>query len=138
MSEANTSQQALTVVVNGEPVIEYDRAKSLTEHQLEYLERMDQKMSLGIELSGKWLQSPDEMQQAQFVAMQLIPALLQNNDGLAAALCAWVAVRMPQLQQLRAEVRESSCEIDFVTDREHSEEHRVELIIPEDFRKKQD
>ena len=39
----------LMAVVDGEPVIEYDRDKVLPDNQLEYLNKMDEKMEMGIE-----------------------------------------------------------------------------------------
>ncbi|MEE9494317.1 MAG: hypothetical protein V3W04_13185 [Gammaproteobacteria bacterium] len=136
MNQSGNRLLAMTVVINGDAVLEYDRSKPLPELQAEYLQRMNQKMGLGIELNGHWLSAPDVMQQAQFVAIQLYQALAQQHDGLAAASTAWLANSLPEIRQIRVEgvkdlMQVESIQVDFVTDREHTPEHRVDLIMPE-------
>ena len=92
----------LTVVINGEAQLEYDRSKPLTEAQRVYLERMDAKMDHGIQLGSGQVAEPNALQRAQFVALQLIEGLQDGNDALVAAACAYLANRVPDLTQVKA------------------------------------
>ncbi len=93
----------LAVVINGQAVIEYDRSQSLPAHQRTFLDKMDGDMDEGISLGGEFVADPEQVQRAQFVAINLIHALKSDNDALAAASCAYLASRFPQLKQLRAD-----------------------------------
>jgi hypothetical protein len=97
-------QQAtlLTVVVDGEAQLEYDRGKPLPDDQRGYLQRMDERMATGINLGGAEVSRPDALQKAQFVAIQVLEGLRGGNDALVAAGCAYLASRLPDLTQVRA------------------------------------
>ncbi len=91
------------VLVNGDSQIEYDRARALPAKQVEFLDKMDTKMTQGIVLNGSTIAHPDIVQRAQFVSMQLIAALIDGNDQLIAATCAYLANRLPDLKQLKVD-----------------------------------
>ena len=110
------------VLVNGESQVEYDRAKTLPPKQLEYLDMMDAKMSQGILLNGTTIAAPDAIQRAQFVAMQLIAALMDSNDQLIAASCAYLANRLPDLKQLKVD---ENYTFDLVFDEEYKNKVQV-------------
>lgn len=110
------------VLVNGESQIEYDRTKSLPEKQLEFLNIMDSKMSQGIVLNGTTIAGPDLVQRAQFVAMQLIAALIDSNDQLIAASCAYLANRLPDLKQLKVD---ENYNFDLVFDEDYKNQVQV-------------
>jgi len=110
------------VLVNGDSQIEYDRAKPLPAKQLEFLDRMDSKMTQGIVLNGSTIASPDLVQRAQFVSMQLIAALIDSNDQLIAATCAYLANRLPDLQQLKVDENYS---FNLVFDEEYKNQVQV-------------
>lgn len=110
---------SLVVLVNGESQIEYDRSKALPARQLEYLDKMDSKMSAGIVLNGSTIANPDIVQRAQFVSMQLIAALIDSNDQLIAASCAYLANRLPDLKQLKVD-----------------EDYNFDLIFDEEYKNK--
>jgi hypothetical protein len=92
----------LTVLINGEPHIEYHRGKPLPAAQHVCLDRMDEQMSGGVELGGARVPEPDTLQRAQFVAIQVIEGLQSGNDALIAAGCAYLASRLPDLTQVKA------------------------------------
>lgn len=120
----------LVVVINGDPVLEYDRDRALPEHQLAYLDKMDAQMDAGVTLGGKQIQAPEALQRAQFVAVHLIEALQQDNEAQAAAACAYLATRMTDLKQVKAELDDAGLHVDLIFDRIYSKEVRVELGMP--------
>jgi hypothetical protein len=105
----------LVVVFNGQSVIEYDRNRRLPGQQREYLDRMDDDMAAGIDLNGEPIMNPDSQQRAKFVAMQLVHAVINDNDPMIAAMSAYLAIRLPALQQVKAE--------------EHGEHISLELVF---------
>lgn len=90
------------VSLNHADVVEYDRNRRLPGHQRQFLDKMDHDMAQGLELAGEFIATPDAMQRAKFVAMQLVIALQRNDDGLIAASCAYLANRFPEIQQVKA------------------------------------
>jgi hypothetical protein len=92
----------LTVFVNGQPVFDYDRDTELAEEQLAFLDKMDGDMSRGIKINGKLIQEPDRQQRAQFVAMNLIKALTQDNEAAISVSSAYLAHRFPELSEVHA------------------------------------
>lgn len=95
----------LVILIDGEPQVEYKRDVALSERQQAYLDRMDQEMDAGIQLGEEYLPRPDTRQRAQFVAMSLMRAFQENDEPRIAATTAWLAMRLPQLKQVRAETR---------------------------------
>ncbi len=110
------------VLVNGDSQIEYDRARSLPAKQIEFLDKMDLKMTQGIVLNGSTIADPDIVQRAQFVSMQLIAALIDSNDQLIAATCAYLANRLPDLKQLKVD---ENYNFDLVFDEEYKNKVQV-------------
>ncbi len=60
----------LTVVINGEAVIEYDRRKPLDPRQQLFLDRMDRDMDSGVHLDGHQESSPDFLARARLYREQ--------------------------------------------------------------------
>lgn len=94
--------EKLVIVFNGQSVVEYDRNKRLPGHQRQFLDKMDSDMDQGIELMNEKIVKPDNVQRAQFVAMHLVQSLLQEDDAMIAASCAYLASRLPDLKQVKA------------------------------------
>lgn len=94
--------EKLVIVLNGQSVVEYDRNKRLPGHQRQFLDKMDSDMDQGIELMNEKIVKPDNVQRAQFVAMHLVQSLLQEDDAMIAASCAYLASRLPDLKQVKA------------------------------------
>jgi hypothetical protein len=120
----------LVVHMNGTSVVEYDRDKPLAEPQQAYLERMDSKMDLGITLNDEFIISPDPLQRAHFVASQMVQALVMDNEQLIAATCAWLALRVSELKQVRVSDSEGTYTIDLVFDESRVNQVQVALSIP--------
>lgn len=129
MSEFNEQSEPLmlVVVVNEQPYLEYDRNRQLDEKQYASLDRMDRQMNEGIRLHGNWLENPDPIQRAQFVASHLIEALQDGDEALSAASCAYLAVRLPDLQQVCASLNGDTVSLELVFDRPWTPEIRVDF-----------
>lgn len=115
----------LAVLLNDIAQLEYDRSKALPPHQELYLDKMDQKMDEGIQLDNETISNPDLNQRAQFVAGNLVSAILNDQEAAAAALCSYLAVRLPDLKQVK---------IIQANDKE-SGEISVELVFDEEYKK---
>ena len=120
----------LTVLTNGSAVVEYDRGKPLAEQQQDYLDRMDSKMDLGITLNEEFVIDPDPLQRANFVASQLVQGLVVENEQLIAATCAWLAVRVPDLKQVKINDSEDGTVIGLVFDENRVNQIQVQLQPP--------
>ena len=120
----------LTVVVNDQAVLEYDRRKPLAARQRLYLDHMDRDMDKGVPLEGRHQAAPDLRTRAQFVATSLLQALESGNDGVAAATCSYLAVRLPDLKQVRAQSNAGQLVIDLVFDKAHVPAQTVQFTRP--------
>ena len=122
----------LTVVLNGQAVVEYDRNKPLPEQQHAYLDKMDQEMDKGLQIGAENIARPDLKQKAQFVALQLFQGLSSNNDAVIAASCAYLANRLPDLQQVVGNSIEGQAGVacDLVFDRPHVKEATLQFMKP--------
>jgi hypothetical protein len=122
----------LSVVLNGQVVVEYDRSKALPEHQLAYLDKMDAEMDKGLQIGGEYIKHPDLKQKAQFVSLQLFQALSANSDAIIAASCAYLANRMPELKQVVGNSIEGQAGVacDLVFDRPHVQEATLQFMKP--------
>lgn len=118
----------LTVVLNGESRLQYDRGRILSGRQAEYLERMDQRMNAGIELDGVHVPMPDSQQRVRFVAMQLVQALMRDDESRTAAMTGYLASRLPDLQQVKVRLEEGEAEIDLVFDEPYQESKVVQFV----------
>mgnify|MGYP001829230828 CR=1 FL=1 len=117
----------LTIVINGEAHLEYDRSKPLPEAQRDYLVRMDERMDAGVQLGGADVDQPDALQRAQFVAIQVIEGLQAGNDALVAAACAYLASRMPDLTQVKARLVDSGFSAELVFNEPYVKEVAVDF-----------
>jgi hypothetical protein len=78
-SNESADDPMLTVVLNGQAVIEYDRRKSPASRQRLFLDHMDRDMGSGFNLDGRREVSPDLLTRARFVAASLAQALEASN-----------------------------------------------------------
>ena len=120
----------LVAVLHGESQVEFDRTQQLPDHQLKYLDIMDAKMDEGIPHGAGHIFAPDTQQKAQFVANQLINAIKTENEQLAAATLAYLALRLPDLQQVVAEENNGETTIKLVYDREYAPAQPMQFIKP--------
>jgi hypothetical protein len=111
----------MAVLLNGVAQLEYDRSRLLPAHQAAYLDKMDARMDEGILLGDTTVVQPDLNQRTQFVAANLAHAINNNDETMAAAMCSYLAVRLPELKQVRIE--------------DGAGEYSIELVFDEDYRK---
>jgi len=104
----------LAVLINNEIVFEYDRAMTLKDQQLAFLDRMDADMERGIKIRGELSVNPDSQQRAEFVAMNLIKALQQDNEALISASCAYLVNRHPALSEVHANDDDNAVKIELI------------------------
>ena len=117
--------QLMAVLLNGIAQIEYDRTKRLVDRHAAYLEKMDRKMAAGIEANGRLIADPDPMERARFVAGNLAHAIKTNNEELAAAMTSYLAVRLPDLKQVKIDEQDGEFTIDLVFNEDYVKQHPV-------------
>ena len=121
----------MAVLLNGTAQLEYNRDISLPGKQLEYLDRMDQDMNAGIKLGEEYVAAPSQIQRAQFIALHLVQSLLAGNEQHIAASCAYLADRLPELKQVKAETKPNGAiGIDLVFTEEYKNQVKVEFMSP--------
>ena len=133
----------LYVIVNGEPILEFDRKKPVPGHQRQYLDNMDAQMDQGIQLGDDFIENPNELIRSQFVANSLVNMLFKEQYSTAIAMCTYLAKRMPELQQIqcKGDITESSSadsdevpnedsgfSIEFVFDRSYEKTQQEQTI----------
>ena len=120
----------LTIVLNGESQLEYQRDKPLPEAQRYYLDAMDQKMQQGIPSASEIITQPNLMQRVQFVAQSLFEAIIQQNEPTAAAMCAYLATRVPELRQVKGKAVEGELTVDLVFDESYVKPQPLHFVPP--------
>ncbi|MBK8454094.1 MAG: hypothetical protein WAQ53_07840 [Thiofilum sp.] len=104
----------VTIVVNDQAVMQYDRRKQPSSEQFAYIDNMDKQMDQGIEIAGTFHKKPDPVVKSQLVAQHLLIALADKNYSLAAAMCTWLSERMPELIKVQASGTVESMRVDLV------------------------
>lgn len=113
----------MAVMLNGIAQLEYHRDKPLQDHQELYLQKMDEKMTKGIQLGEEYIQNPDLQQRTQFVAANLADAIVRNEEQVCAALMAYLAKHHPGLHQVK------------INNHNNSEHMTIELVYDEAYQK---
>jgi len=121
----------LVAVVDGDAVIEYDRSRALPPEQLEYLDKMDEKMDISIPDGQGNVLAPDQTQKAQFVASQLMMAIETDNEALISASMAYLANRLENLRQVSSRICGEQKEITLVYDKDYTPAQEVKFVRPE-------
>ena len=104
----------LEVTINGKIVLSLDSNTRFPGHQRQFLDTMDLDMDEGFELEGDFIENPDEIQRAKYVAMNMIMAVQAENVELSNAMCAYLVQRQPGLKQVRASYKDDSVEMDMI------------------------
>lgn len=117
----------MAVLLNGIAQLEYDRSKLLPSHQMAYLDKMDAKMDGGILLGNETVSNPDLDQRTRFAAANLVYALKTDDASMAAAMCSYLAIRLPELKQVRIEDVDGQVSVEFVYDEEYRRQVAVEF-----------
>lgn len=93
----------LSIVINDEIKLEYDRTARLPGRQRDFIDKMDVDMDEGIVLEEKAIATPDRLQRGQYVAMTLLQGMEADNEALVGACCAYLSNRLPALKEIRAQ-----------------------------------
>jgi len=117
----------MAVFLNGIAQLEYDRDKLMPDHQAAYLDKMDTKMDAGIFLDGQTIANPDLNQRTRFAAANLAAALKNNDESVAAAMCSYMAIRMPELKQVKIEDDDGEISIELIFDKEYRKQVAVDF-----------
>lgn len=120
----------MAVLLNGVAQIEYDRDRLLPAQQAAYLDRMDATMDNGILIGAETVYQPDQNQRAQFAAANLVHALKTDDESLAAAMCSYLAIRLPELKQVRIEEVGGEMAVELVFDQEYRRQVAVTFTPP--------
>lgn len=115
----------LAVLLNGIAQLEYDRDRPLPPHQAAYLDKMDTKMDAGILDGDATIENPDINQRARFIAANLLNSMKLNDEEMTAALCTWLANRLPDLKQVKIDEDGDRISIDLVFDEEYGKQAAV-------------
>ena len=115
------------VLINNVPELEFDRNKSLSERQQHFLDVMDKELSNQIVIGEQVINNPDLHQRAQFMAINLVNALKSGDDGLSAAMCSYLALRVPDLKKVNVEDKGEQVVIDLVFDEDYVKQVNVEF-----------
>jgi hypothetical protein len=117
----------MAVLLNGVAQLEYDRGHELPAHQAVYLDKMDRKMDEGSVVGDETINDPSLEQRAQFVAANLVHAIKGDDEQTAAAMCTYLANRLPDLKQVKIEDKDGQVMIDLVFDEEYKKQVAVQL-----------
>jgi len=116
------------VIINDVPELEFDRTKPLPERQHQFLEKMDRELNSQIVMGEEVIRNPGVEEKAQFVAINLVNALQTSNDSVAAAMCSYLAIRIPNLKQVKvSEDSNGKVLIDLVYDEDYVRQVNVEF-----------
>lgn len=126
----NNASTPLVVQVNGTPMLEYDREKTLTATQQQSLNLMEEKLSQGLSLGNEQVTNPSLEQRIEFIAANLISAVLNDEEVLAAASCAYIAHALPELKQIKALEKNGDVSIELIFDREYLPEEKLNFVPP--------
>jgi len=119
----------LTVIINDEAVLEFDRSKPVPGHQRQYLDSMDAQMDQGIQLGSDFIKEPNPLQRSQFVANSLVNAVLKDEYSIAIAMCTYLAKRLPDLQQIKCKGdTDKDLSIELVFDRSFEQTQQEQTI----------
>jgi hypothetical protein len=117
----------MAVFLDGIAQLEYNRDQLLPDHQAAYLDKMDGKMDEGIVVGSEKVENPDLNQRAQFAAANLLHALNTDDESMAAAMCSYLAIRLPELKQVRFEAQDGEVTIELIYDEEYRKQVAVEF-----------
>jgi hypothetical protein len=102
----------------------------LPAHQAAYLDKMDTTMDQGILVGNETVRNPDLNQRAQFAAANLVHALKTDDEAMAAAMCSYLAIRLPELKQVRIEEVAGEMAVELVFDQEYRRQVAVTFTPP--------
>ncbi len=130
-------ESILYVVVNDEPILEFDRKKPVPGHQRQYLDNMDAHMDQGIHLGADFIEDPNALQRSQFVANSLVNMLFKEQYSTAIAMCTYLAKRLPDLQQIQCKGDITEPTTDKLADEDKNGGLSIEFVFDRSYEKAQ-
>jgi hypothetical protein len=123
--------EKVAFLLDGQEMLTYDRGQDLPEQHKSYLDKMDEHMNEGINLSGDRIVNPDLQQKTQFVALNLVDALQKEDDQTAIMMFTYLVNRMPDLKQAKGKIQKSDSGpkigIEFIFDEVKPEGQKIEF-----------
>jgi len=107
-------QNLIKLVINDNEVLEYDKNINLPDNQKNYLQMMDKKMEQGITLGNQFINQPEQLQKAQFVALNMLSLLDNNEDQEAIAMFTYLVNTLNGLKQVKVMGEPGSYKVEFV------------------------
>ena len=107
-------QNLIKLVVNDNEVLQYDKNVKLPDNQNTYLQMMDKKMDQGILLAKQSIKQPDQLQKAQFVALNMLAFLDNSEEQQAIAMFSYLVNYLDELKQVKVLGESGSYKIEFV------------------------
>ncbi|MFK5894028.1 MAG: hypothetical protein QM504_12475 [Pseudomonadota bacterium] len=107
-------QNLIKLVINDNDVLQYDRSVNLPDNQNQYLQMMDKKMEQGVTLGNESIKQPNQLQKAQFVALNMLYQLDQNNDQEAIAMFTYLVNQLQKLKQVKVIGEPNKYKVEFV------------------------
>jgi hypothetical protein len=89
------------LTVNNTDVLQYDRSIKLPANQLNYLAMMDKKMDEGIRLGNEDIKQPEQVQKAQFVALNMLSFLDNDQQQDAIAMFSYIVHFLDKIKQVK-------------------------------------
>ena len=118
----------LAILLNGIAELEYDREKPLDPNQATYIDDMDTKMDRsGVVLGEIKIPNPTDDEKYQFVASNLYYSIKADNEGMAAAMVTYLAVRNPDLKQVKFSDKDEEVAIELVYDEKYTKQVAVKF-----------
>lgn len=121
------------VILNSEKTIEYFRDRPLNQTQQNDLTATDNKLNLGINIAGKYIEQPTDQDKAIFMANILVHALENDDETAIAVACAYLATRFPHLKQLKITTHEDRISIELINDQLYAESIPIKFIPKKDL-----
>ena len=115
------------ILINNVPQLEFDREKELPEKQQHFLDKMDKELSAQIVMGDEVITNPNLHERAQFVAINLVDALKSGDEGLSAAMCSYLALRVPGLKKVNVNESGEQIAIDLVFDEDYVKQVNVDF-----------
>ena len=86
-------------------------------------------MAKGITIGDEEVINPDINQRAQFVVATLLHALKTDNEQVAGAMCSYLAIRLPDLKQVKINENDGEVSIEFDFDNEYHNQVAVDFNL---------
>ncbi len=90
----------LSIFINNEKIFVFEKNTRQSGIQRRFLDEMDLNMAQGIKINDEEISSPDKKQRTNYVAMNLLYAIKNKNDGMVSTTCNYLAHRLPELKKI--------------------------------------